>query len=635
MTTSPSAVTDSAGNSYSARTGFTGGEYYPTYSSSTDIKNTADDAVYRPEMVRMSAWSAPVSSGTYDVTLKMRESWWSAVGQRVFDVTAEGRTALTDVDIFKAVGKQTAYDRTFRVGVTDGRLDLGFVDKKDAALVSAIVVTPVSTGTTPAPTTPTTGSVVARVSGGAAAVKDAAGHVFEARSGFTGGRQGTSVGGDIAGTTDDAVYAPEYVLASGWSRAVPNGTYDVTLKMREGYFSSAGSRVFSVNAEGQRKLTDVDVFKAVGKNRAYDRTFAVSVTDGRLDLGFVAAKDGATVSGIVLARSGTAPTTPTTPAPAPTTPAPTTPTPVPTTPKPTTPTTSTKRASGLIFDSGVFSMHKASEATSFENNRGAKNDVLAVFPTRDSWSSIHELWWMDSQRVPAGFTGTLNVGMPLFPKNGNLSTAAAGGYNAEWEKFARNLAAKYPTAYVRPGWEMNLPGWYYHATPANSAQWKQAFRHAVISMRRAAPGLRMVFNPNEGPGQTGTLDAAVFWPGDDVVDIVGIDAYDWDPPFTTSANIAYHRDKAYGWNHWLNFAKAHGKKFALPEWGVAPANSGSGGDNPTYIDFVYGWLQANRDHIAFETYFQESDSYIRSNLFSGSPKASSAYKAWMPRLAQK
>ena len=61
----------------------------------------------------------------------MRESWWTTAGARVFDVTAEGQTRLSGVDVFKAVGKGAAYDRTFRVPVTDGTLNVGFVNIKD------------------------------------------------------------------------------------------------------------------------------------------------------------------------------------------------------------------------------------------------------------------------------------------------------------------------------------------------------------------------------------------------------------------------------------------------------------------------------------------------------------------------
>lgn len=287
----------------------------------------------------------------------------------------------------------------------------------------------------------------------------------------------------------------------------------------------------------------------------------------------------------------------------------------------------------LIFDSGVFPMHKAAEVTKWEENRGAKVDVIAVAPSRESWENLQNKWFMDSKRIPADFRGTLNIAMPLWPEDGNLEDAASGTYNAEWEKFGKTVAAKYPTAYIRIGWEMNLNDWYFKATPENAEQWITAYRLAVTAMKKASSQFRFIFNPNEGPGQTGTKDATDFYPGDEYVDLIGLDAYDWWPGYTSDANIAHHRDQKYGWNWWLDFAKAHNKKFCLPEWGIATANPNSGGDNPKYINFVYSWLKENKEWVAMECYFHESDSYIRSDLFTGyNPQASITYKNWMPLL---
>lgn len=133
--------------------------------------------------------------------------------------------------------------------------------------------------------------------------KAADGTVYAKREGFVGGRFSNAqipAGGDVRGTRDDALYRPEWVFAHGWRKTVKNGTYDVTLKMREAYFDKAGRRIFSVDAEGRRVLTDVDIYQAVGKNRAYDRTFRVTVSDGRLDLGFSAKVNSAVVSAIVV-----------------------------------------------------------------------------------------------------------------------------------------------------------------------------------------------------------------------------------------------------------------------------------------------------------------------------------------------
>ncbi len=74
---------------------------------------------------------------------------------------------------------------------------------------------------------------------------------------------------------------------------VPPGTYDVVLHFAEVYWGVArsggvGSRKFNVDIEGQRKLTEYDIFaKAGGALRAVKETFRVSTTDDRLLLNFV------------------------------------------------------------------------------------------------------------------------------------------------------------------------------------------------------------------------------------------------------------------------------------------------------------------------------------------------------------
>lgn len=312
------------------------------------------------------------------------------------------------------------------------------------------------------------------------------------------------------------------------------------------------------------------------------------------------------------------------------------PQPAPTTASPTataSPSPSEKpinRPSGLIWDSGVVG-HRPDRSAAFATMRGHALDVLGVSPTRSSWSELMGDWWLQPQTIPRGFKGTLNVAMPMFPEDGNMATAARGGYNKEWAAFAKKLAKRYPTAYVRPGWEMNIPNWGWSANPGNVEQFKAAFRQASITMKKAAPGLRIVWNVNEGKGDS-LPDARMAWPGDDVVDIVAIDAYDWSPPYDEKG-WEKHKSQEGGWDFWGTFARQHGKKFAVPEWGVITGNDGSGGDNPTFVNSVYAWMEGNRDIMAFETYFDETDDYCKCAL-SLNPKAEAAYKAWMPKLTQ-
>ena len=48
----------------------------------------------------------------------------------------------------------------------------------------------------------------------------------------------------------------------------------------------------------------------------------------------------------------------------------------------------------------------------------------------------------------------------------------------------------------------------------------------------------------------------------------------------------------------MDFARAHGKKFAIPEWGV-----GRRGDKPEFIQKMHEFFTQNADNIAYESYF--------------------------------
>jgi len=157
VSTGTSPVTDSKGVQWDADRSFSGGlrwEIDPTVA----IAGTHDDALYRSEHYAMSGFHQPVPAGTYDVTLRMAEIYWDAPGKRIFDVAAEGATVLTDVDIFAAVGKNAAFDKTFRLAVDDGALDLAFDSKVNYAKVSAIAITRSESGPAPGPSPTKPGS---------------------------------------------------------------------------------------------------------------------------------------------------------------------------------------------------------------------------------------------------------------------------------------------------------------------------------------------------------------------------------------------------------------------------------------------------------------------------------------------
>jgi hypothetical protein len=77
---------------------------------------------------------------TYAINLYLAGTRFSRPRQRVFDVSAEGVVKASDVDIIEAAGRNHAYHVSFTAAVTDGQLDLGFVNKIDHAKVNAIEV---------------------------------------------------------------------------------------------------------------------------------------------------------------------------------------------------------------------------------------------------------------------------------------------------------------------------------------------------------------------------------------------------------------------------------------------------------------------------------------------------------------
>lgn len=310
VSTLDTPYTDTGGNVWAARTGFEGGWMWGGPSADQDIAGTEDDALYRPEMVRPSAWrSAPLNAGTYQVTLKLREAWFDAPGRRVFEVKAEGTTQASDVDIFANVGKFKAYDKTLTVKVTDGRLDLDFVNAVDHVIVSAIEVKPYVDQSTSAES-----GDIKRMTVGSTALTDSTGRAWSPREGFSGGsHHEPAFLNDVKGTTDDDLYRPEYWGMSGWRFKVADGTYKVTLKLREAHWNGAGKRVFSVTSEGSNALTNVDIYKEAGFTTALDKSFTTTVTDGELTLAFKATADQPIVSAIRVT-----PMTASTPTPTPT-----------------------------------------------------------------------------------------------------------------------------------------------------------------------------------------------------------------------------------------------------------------------------------------------------------------------------
>lgn len=124
---------------YTADSKYSGGG---TYSGGSAISGTTDDALYLKERFGSTfSYKIPLPNKEYKVTLMFAEIFHDMQGKRVFDVFIEGVKISANLDIWAKAGKNTAYNETHVVKVSDGELTISFSAIKDNAKISAIKVT--------------------------------------------------------------------------------------------------------------------------------------------------------------------------------------------------------------------------------------------------------------------------------------------------------------------------------------------------------------------------------------------------------------------------------------------------------------------------------------------------------------
>jgi hypothetical protein len=283
--------------------------------------------------------------------------------------------------------------------------------------------------------------------------------------------------------------------------------------------------------------------------------------------------------------------------------------------------------SGLAWSSGVY-LPNATPASidTFGAWRGSPVDVATVWPNRSSWSDIVSPTWL-YQRWQ-GQPETVAFTEPMLPEGVagvSLQACANGTYNSYWRQFGTNISAYgLGNSIIRLGWEFN--GNWYIWQASNPAVWVKCWQQIVTSARATAPGLQWDWNVNRGVS-AGLADPTQAYPGDAYVDTVGVDSYDMWPPATTSAGWNTQLNGTQGLLYWLNFAKAHGKQFAVPEWGNMTGGGNPGGDDPAYVNDMLGFFQAHSAILAWESNFQAPSTGGIYGAGSSVPNASTAYKA--------
>jgi hypothetical protein len=192
-----------------------------------------------------------------------------------------------------------------------------------------------------------------------------------------------------------------------------------------------------------------------------------------------------------------------------------------------------------------------------ERRLGARAEVVLWY---QAWGSVHAPFrreWVDAVlsrgriplltwepwRLPGDLeSGAAPEAQPAFA----LARILAGDHDAYLDAFALELAALDTEVWLRPLHEMN-GCWYPWAGTVNGNhphEFVRVWHHLRDRVRAAgAHRVRWVFSPHAGSyPDTVANGVEAYYPGDDAVDLVGIDAYNWSGvtegvPWTSLASL--------------------------------------------------------------------------------------------------
>ena len=308
------------------------------------------------------------------------------------------------------------------------------------------------------------------------------------------------------------------------------------------------------------------------------------------------------------------------------------PPPVPTAFQPGTPGT----YSGLPWHSGA-----ACSGADFAQWRGRALDMEVGWAPKSNWADFVN--FSANLRYIANRPTWFTIGLPMLTAEvaGQFANAASGAFDTYYQQFAQNMVdLNMGDSIIRIGWEAN-GNWYPWAANGQVEAYKATFQRIAGIFKAASPDFKIEWS-NARKGNV--LPVTQMYPGDDVVDFVGVSYYDRFKHTATQADWKAGRDQKIaggpvGIGAWLGFAKAHKKFLSVSEWGVnngydQGAPMGVAGDDPIFVSNMYAFFRANARYMAYEDYFNcpqsNSGEYYQVFPSTYNPRSSAVYqKLWM------
>lgn len=242
----------------------------------------------------------------------------------------------------------------------------------------------------------------------------------------------------------------------------------------------------------------------------------------------------------------------------------------------------------------------------------APSSLLAVdFYGDAKWDSLQSFAWLPGYWARRNPGRKLLWSIPLTFEKTPLKAVAAGEHDADFQAAAVAIAAYQPDAILRIGWEMN-GDWMAWAAKGVESDYIAAYRRVVGIFRAASPSFSFDWCANVGL-QNSPPDLA--YPGDDVVDTIGLDVY--DAPFEPDIMKRWREIAVgpFGLAWLVDFSSRHHRKMSMAEWGVGLRDAP---DNPFFVEKMSEWMAAHAGSIAFHAYFDVPPHLLESGRFPGS-----------------
>ena len=179
----------------------------------------------------------------------------------------------------------------------------------------------------------------------------------------------------------------------------------------------------------------------------------------------------------------------------------------------------------------------------------------------------------------------------------------------------RELASRTMSIYVRTGEEFN-GNWMPWSATGHEQEFVKAYRNFVEAFRSVSNRFRFEWNVNIRETRMNPADA---YPGDDYVDVIGMDFYyntKWNPtdPVQAWKEMVHGQ---YGLQWLEDFAAARKKPTAYPEWGVNFDGAGP------YIEMAAQWFSGH--NVLYQSVWNSNDDFPGKLTDDQYPRAAAAY----------